>query len=209
MYVRSRGRLEVWRTRFGPRVAALAVPSRGRLVTHTTGHRARCFLMLRPEAPETGDSDEEGGRSVEGDGSRGNRGKNRRRGNSGKDASHASHASHASQGSVEDRCILQEIVVTDSALARVFAHFGKAVDQQDDLRIHRFVDGLRHLCRQVAKRRLQQPRKKNMGEVAERGAAEVLALLGEMEAPVSIARGLQLVDELQSMPEEGTPRRNA
>ena len=193
----------MWRTRFGPRVAALAVPSRGRLVTHTTGHRARCFLMLRPEAPETGDSDEEGGRSVEGDGSRGNHGKNRRRGNSGKDAS------HASQGSVEDRCILQEIVVTDSALARVFAHFGKAVDQQDDLRIHRFVDGLRHLCRQVAKRRLQQPRKKNMGEAAERGAAEVLALLGEMEAPVSIARGLQLVDELQSMPEEGTPRRNA
>jgi hypothetical protein len=110
---------------------------------------------------------------------------------------------------VEDRCILQEIVVTDSALARVFAHFGKAVDQQDDLRIHRFVDGLRHLCRQVAKRRLQQPRKKNMGEVAERGAAEVLALLGEMEAPVSVARGLQLVDELQSMPEEGTSRRNA
>ena len=202
MYVRSRGRLEVWRTRFGPCVAALAVPSRGRLVTHTTGHRARCFLMLRPEAPETGDSDEEGERGAEGDGSRGNRGKNRR-GNSG------GGASHASQGSVEDRCILQEIVVTDSALARVFAHFGKAVDQQDDLRIHRFVDGLRHLCRQVAKRRLQQPRKKNMGEVAERGAAEVLALLGEMEAPVSVARGLQLVDELQSMPEEGTSRRNA
>ena len=192
----------MWRTRFGPRVAALAVSSRGSLVTHTTGHRARCFLMLRPEAPETGDSDEEGERGAEGDGSRGNRGKNRR-GNSG------GGASHASQGSVEDRCILQEIVVTDSALARVFAHFGKAVDQQDDLRIHRFVDGLRHLCRQVAKRRLQQPRKKNMGEVAERGAAEVLALLGEMEAPVSVARGLQLVDELQSMPEEGTSRRNA